>query len=67
MAEVINVSSELVNYTKVKVLCNTNIHWFHINNKALTYCILLYKKSFLVIYMVLPNNNYNIMNHNRNM
>ena len=44
-----------------------NIHWFHINNKALNYCILVYNQTFLFMYMVLPNNNYNIMNHNRNM
>ena len=44
-----------------------NIHWFHINNEVQNYCILIYNQTFLVIYMVFPNNNYNIMNHNRNM
>ena len=44
-----------------------NIHWFHINNNVQNYCIILYIETFLVIYMVFPNNNYNIINHNRNM
>ena len=30
-----------------------NIHWFHINNKALNYFILIYNQTFLVMYMVL--------------
>ena len=44
-----------------------NIYWLHINNKVQNYCILIYKQTFLFIYMVFPNNNYNIMNHNRNI
>ena len=44
-----------------------NIHWLRIKNKALNYCIIIYNQTFLVIYVVFPNNNYNIMNHNRNM
>ena len=44
-----------------------NINWFHINNKVWNYFILIYNQTFLVIYMYLQNNNYNIMNHNREM
>ena len=33
--------------------------------KVQNYCILIYNQNFLVIYMVFPNNNYNIMNSHR--